>query len=187
MGLKLSWLTVRMNLDHSVQAAVRCWLCKVEFAAAGSAVCQDLPLDMPLVELIGSYSDVWRCPLHVSVLGWLGRDSGTDQCWMLPVTHPEWRVWSYKAIHSLWLALLEFCVSGKDWAAHQGQLPPAPSWKVGQQKIWEIHFFLPLSASCLLDSVTTIASEDIWFAWGRFSVSSHIKDWPGEEERAAES
>lgn len=54
---------------------------EVEFTSAGSGACQDFPLEVLLVELIASYSNVVLSPpLSVLVLGPLGRDSGIGQC-----------------------------------------------------------------------------------------------------------
>ena len=44
----------------------------------------------------------------------LGRDSGTDECHMLPVTGPWQPVGSYKAIQSLWVLLLGLGVGGME-------------------------------------------------------------------------
>ena len=64
-----------------------CWLKEAEFVSTGSGVCQYLPLNMLLMKLIGSCSDiVWSWPLGVLVLGPLVRDCGANQCQM--VTSP---------------------------------------------------------------------------------------------------
>lgn len=42
----------------------------------------------------------------VCCFGPLGKNSGAGQRHTLPVTGPRQPVWSYKAIHSLWLPLL---------------------------------------------------------------------------------
>lgn len=50
-------------LQCSVWAADRCWPRGAQFISAGSGACLDLPLDMPLLRLIVSFSDVlwsWR-------------------------------------------------------------------------------------------------------------------------------
>ena len=50
----------------------RYWSHEAEFASAGSGACQDLPLEIPLVRLIESYSDVvWSWWLGVFILGFL--------------------------------------------------------------------------------------------------------------------
>ena len=124
-GWPSGWLTVSSNPDHSVWSAV----------PQQSRVCWDLPLDVLLVELIASCSDVvWSWPLGVLVLGPLWRDSGAVQCEMLPVTGPGKCVWSYRGIHILWLPLLGLGMCRKDQAAHQGWLLPAPGPGEGQQK-----------------------------------------------------
>lgn len=96
----------------------------------GSGTCQDFSLDMPLVKLIQSCSDVvCNWPLCVLVLRLIERDPGEGQYQMLPVTAPgkSFFCCCYKEIHSLWLPLLCLAMFGKDQAAHQGQCPPAPN------------------------------------------------------------
>lgn len=46
--------------------------------------------------------------------------SGVDQRQMLPMTGPGQNVWSYKAIHNLWLPLLDMSVCRKDQDVCQG-------------------------------------------------------------------
>ena len=51
-----------------------CWSHEAKFAALGFGASGDLPLEMPLVKLIGSCSDVvWSWPLGVFVMGLLER------------------------------------------------------------------------------------------------------------------
>ena len=129
------WLTVRINLHDNVRAAVqmpirrsrihpsRIWcLLRSPF---GCATCEANWI------LLLCF---WSWPVSVLVLGTLGRDSGADECQMLPVTGPGWPVWSYKAIHGLWIPLLDLIVHGKDQVAHQGWLSPTPGTGAGQQK-----------------------------------------------------
>ena len=71
------WMSCCTDADHT----------KGAFTSAGSGAYQDLPSDVPLVELIGSYSDVaWSSPLDMLVLGLLGKHSGAGQCQTLTVT-----------------------------------------------------------------------------------------------------
>ena len=128
------WLAVRINPDPGYELLCRCWLHR---ASAESGACWDLPLDMPLVKLTGSCSDVvWSWPLGMFVLGTLGSDSGAGQCQtlpVLPVTGPGQPTWSYKVIHSLWLPPQSLSVCEKDHAMHQEWLVPALGLGTGQQ------------------------------------------------------
>ena len=91
----------------------RCWTHKVEFASMGSNACWDLPLDVPLVELIGSCSDVfWSWPLCVLVVWPLRRNCGPGQCHTLPGTGSGKPGLKYKMMNSLWVALLVLIVYG---------------------------------------------------------------------------
>ena len=88
------------------------------------------------------------------VLWLLGMHCGVDLCRTLPVAGPGQPVWSYKAIHCLWLPLLglEFCGQTKlhskagfyqHWSQEQvSKSPEAP----------ETHLCLLLPARCLLGS-----------------------------------
>lgn len=72
---------------------------------------------------------------HWMGLFWdIARNFSAGKCQTLSVTGPVQPVWSAQAIHNLWLLQLSLDMCGKDLAAHQGQLPPAPSLEDGQQK-----------------------------------------------------
>ena len=78
-GWPSGWMTVRINPDIVYKWLCRCWPHRAEFITAESGACQDLPLDMLLVKLIGSCSDiVWNWPLGVFVLGPLGKQPMSD-------------------------------------------------------------------------------------------------------------
>ena len=137
LSMKLTLSLTDWGLTHTsvYELLCRCWLHEVEFASAWSGAYWDLPLDLPLVKLIGFCSDVfWSWSLGVFVVGSFGRDFVASLHQTLPVTSPEQHVWSYKVIHSLWLPLLSLSVWGKDQAAYQGQFSPALVLGVGQQK-----------------------------------------------------
>ena len=93
------------------------------------------PYDILVVMLIGSCCDVVKSwLLTVLFPGPLGKNSGADQCQILLMTAPRQPVWSYKAIHSLWLSLLSLGVHRNDQDVHQGSFLLTLSPGEGQQK-----------------------------------------------------
>lgn len=83
---------------------------------------------------------------------------------------PGLRVWSYQAIHSLCLPLLNLDEHGRGQAVYQDQLPLALSWRLGQQSLKA-----PPTTGCLLGSVTRRASGSIQVVWHRFSMSPSVR------------
>ena len=111
-------LTVRRNLDHHEWVTVQGLPAAVALFLAVSGACQSPPLVVPFVLLIGLSSGVvWSTSLLVLVLGALGRSSRADQNQTFCVTSFGPPVWSYLAIHSLWLCLLGLSVGRRDQTA----------------------------------------------------------------------
>ena len=89
-----------------------------------SGACLGLPWGVPLVELIGPCSNkAWILSLGMLVLEPLGTDSGAGQSQVLPVTVSGLPVWSYKAVHCLWLPLVGLVMCRTGQTVHQGWLP----------------------------------------------------------------
>lgn len=151
----------------------RYWSHEAKFASAGSGACLDLPLDVLLVKLIDSCSDVdWSLLLGVLILRPLGRDYGAGQCQMLPAYGKPF--WSYRRFQSFWLPLQVLGVCGKNQDAHQRWLPLAlsPDHVPSHPEI--IPTCLCLLAAGWLGSVTERTSCGIGVAWGRFSVNHQV-------------
>ena len=100
----------------------RSWSHEAVFPSAGFGVFQDPSLNMLLVKLIGSYSDlVWSSPLGVLVSWSFRKESGDGQMrpclWLALSSCLEPQI-----IHSLCLPVLGFGVHGKNRAVPQGWL-----------------------------------------------------------------
>ena len=89
-GQLSGWLTVRINFNDSIWVVVQVLTTQRGILLSWVSSCWDFPLDMWLLKLIGSFSDVlWSWSLGLLVLRPLGRDSVVVQCQMLPMTGPE--------------------------------------------------------------------------------------------------
>lgn len=138
-------------------------------------VCLDFPLDVLLLKLIDSWSDVvWSLLLGVLIPCSLRRDYGSGQCQMLPAYGKP--IWSYKGIQSMWLSLQVLGVCGKNKDAHQCclQLAPNPDHVYKSPKLSRDRLHLPLPAGCLLGSVTERTSWGIGVVWERCSVNHQV-------------
>lgn len=108
------------------------WLNRVGFATAGTSACQDCPLSLAFVGLIGCCSlMVWSWPLNVLVLVPFGKGSHVGQGQSMPLTGPGR---SYKVIFSFLLPLLDLKVHGRGLVGKWGWLSPAADKpQAGQQ------------------------------------------------------
>lgn len=84
-----AWLW-ELSFARAYELLCMWWPYEVELALAGSGSCWDLPLEVLLMELIGSCSYViWNLSLGVLLLGPLRRDCIVGQCQTLLVTGLE--------------------------------------------------------------------------------------------------
>ena len=169
--LLLAHLCMRLTLRLAdcEDQSMRC-CAGAEITSAMSCTCQNCPLDMTFVKLIGSCFDVvWSWPLVVLVLGLLG-GSLVQGCVRRCLWFSLGNLFGAISDHSLWLPL--WCVwEGPHCAPRLALLAQVP--EAGQQK-FQACWDLPLPARCLLDSVTEIASVGTQVVWGRFIVSHQV-------------
>ena len=145
------------------------WSHELEFASAGSGVCQDIPLDTWLVRVIGLCSDV--CSVASREVLWCRSmsDASHDCPWatcfelqsdphFVAASAEPWCLWG-----------------GPNCAPNLSSTSTEPrGWSAEGSWQSKIHHHLPPSVSCLLGSVTERTSGSTQVSWGWFSVSHQV-------------